>query len=221
MISENRNSRSRTYSGIRLLGRDLPTRSVHRPRISTKRKKIAIGVFLGALAAAMAFALIPSEQASAFPTRTGGSCAGVNCHPTTSVSFMTVTGFPSGSYVPGMNYSITLTVLDASTEGDNNFNFIVSAGSLGTLDPDTRVISTLQVAADVTTTNSWSFYWVAPASGSVTADAWAVDGSNIGRDAPYEHQTFGVAEIPEFGILFVPIAGILGVLILAKRLKSR
>lgn len=176
---------------------------------------------IGVSALALAIALLPSEQTSSFPSKTDGSCGGNNCHPLTTASYITVTGFPSGTYTPGMNYSITLSVPDTSTEGDNNFNFIVSAGTLGSLDPNVDVVDSLQVAAQTTTVGSWSFYWVAPASGSVTADAWAVDGSNSGKDDPYDHLTFGSAEIPEFGILAVPIVGILGMLILARKARSR
>ena len=172
----------------------------------------------GMIVALVAFTIVPVQDTSATTPKTGGNCGG-NCHPVATSSFTTVTGFPGTTYVPGQIYRITVTIAESNgLTGDNHFNFIVSAGTLATIDSNVKLVGTTQtqVAANVVSLYTWSFDWTAPLSGAVTADVWAVDGGN-GRDSEYDHATLGSAEIPEFPYILVPVAGGVVLLLVIRR----
>ncbi len=203
----------------------VPGRSARTPK-SLSRAAWGLIAAVAIVVAATAIVLAPSGETGAVPGRTGGNCG--NCHPLTTTSFLTVTGFPT-EYVPGQVYTITVTVADTNgATGENSFDLILAAGG-GTVvgvDQYVKNVSALQVATQPTTGGAalaqWTVKWTAPTTGDVTVDTWAVFGTGAGSGSPYEHITTTVtaSAIPEFSLLLVPILGIAAALVLIVRVRK-
>ena len=195
---------------------------------SAKRRVLGI-LLVGAIVAALAVALAPIGTTSATPTREGGACSG--CHEGAQTpSMLTVTGLPSGTYVPGQPYTITITITDTNgntiNDGQNNFDIIATAGTFSSPDANTEVNSATEAStldsADHYTLTSGSVVWTAPASGSVTIDVWAVMGDGAtGTLDIWDHETYTSSEIPEFTILILPLIGVVGIVVLASRAMKK
>ena len=146
---------------------------------------------------------------------------------------MTLTGLPSGTYVPSQQYTLTITLTDTNgATGENAFDLSVTAGSLSTTDPNAEIQTTptagytAEASANDGVTpmraTSWTVVWTAPISGSVTIDIWAVMGDGAtGTLDMWDHETSSYTAIPEFPTLLLPIVAVVCGLILASRLTIR
>ena len=185
---------------------------------SRRGKSAAVAVTLGAIAL-LAFALIPaSDSTIATPTREGGNCS--NCHPLRTTAFLSTSGMPVGSYTPGLEYTLTITLADTNgATGENSFDLILSAGggTLTTTDPNAEINSATEASANdgvsPMSVSQWTVQWTAPSSGTVTINVWSVmdETGATGINAPYDHTTTTLsagAAIPEFPTVLIPVVGI-------------
>lgn len=190
---------------------------------------ILVTLLVGAIVSVLAVAISPIDTASAFSTREGGACDG--CHTGAQTpSMLTVSGLPSGTYVPGQQYTITVTITDSNGAGtgQNNFDIIASAGAFSSPDANTEVNSATEASAhdavDHTTLTSGTVVWTAPTagSGSVSIEVWAVMGDGLsGTVDIWDSKSYSYTEIPEFSILIVPLVGIVAVVVLAARAMKK
>ncbi|MGQ9588468.1 MAG: hypothetical protein ACUVT7_08835 [Thermoplasmata archaeon] len=74
-----------------------------------------------------------------------------------------------------------------------------------------------------TTARQWTLTWTAPASGDVSVNIWAVYGDGSGKNSPYGRQTLNLSAgaIPEFTVILVPIAGMVGAVVLASKAAKK
>jgi len=206
-----------------------------KPKRSSHKKHIGFFIALAAIAV-IAVAFVPINNSLARPNIENQACSG--CHSTAG-DFITVTGLPAGQYTPGGVYRITVTVSDPDGAGvnENAFDFLLSSGG-GTLtlgspvDPNVEINNALEASANDAvspmSTQTWSFTWTAPVSGSVDVNVWAVVGgfggsSNTGIKAPYDHNTYTLSStaIPEFPTFIVPVLGMAGAVIVISRLAKK
>jgi hypothetical protein len=196
-------------------------------RPSVRRKVAGLVVVIGAIAL-LAVALVPaSNSTDAYPTREGGC----GCHSYRTTPFLTVNGLPSGTYTPGLQYSVDVIVADPNgLTGENAFSFritspAVGGGTLATTDPNVEINTAIEASANdaVTpmTATQWTVLWTAPASGSVTINITSVmNQTSIIGTPPYDRYTVTLTEgaaIPEFPALLIPVVGIgLAVVVAAK-----
>ena len=192
-----------------------------------RKKKILATLFMGAIISVLVVAIAPIGTTSAFPTREGGACDG--CHTGAQTpSMLTVSGLPVSDYVPGQQYTITITITDSNGAGtgQNNFDIIANSGTFSDPSPTMEVNSATEASAndgaDHTILTTGTVVWTAPLSGSVTIDVWAVmgDGASGTLDI-WDHKTSTYSEIPEFAILILPLIGIVGIVILASRAMKK
>lgn len=135
------------------------------------------------------------------PAEGGATCAAGGCHSPASNTVVStlISASPSlaSGYIPGATYSITISV---SGSGSKGFQFSAqsSTGSpLGTL----TVPASLQIlqnrwvthrSASSISPSTWTFNWVAPASGSGTVGFYACGIS--GRNTSLVRQTLNVPQ---------------------------
>jgi hypothetical protein len=193
-------------------------------RPSLRRKFTGLAVVMGAIAL-LAVALVPaSNSTDATPDQEGGC----GCHSYRIIAFLTVNGLPTGTYTPGLQYSVDVIVADPNgLTGENAFSFRISAGggTLAETDPNVEINSATQASANDTvspmTATQWTVLWTAPASGSVTINITAVmNQTSILGTPPYDRYAVTLTEgaaIPEFPALLIPVVGIgLAVVVAAK-----
>jgi len=207
-------------------------RTEPRARAAAPRKwKLASLLAIGAMAAIIGLALMPVQQTTARPTFEGGACSSTysGCHDgAQTVSMMTVTGLPAGSYVPGQLYSIRVTITDTNgVTGSNSFDMLINAGTLSTSDAEVEINSATGEAsandgADLTLATVFDVSWTAPLSGSATIEIWGVmgDGSGSTHDI-WDREVYSYSAIPEFPMILVPIIGIGCAVILASRMTKK
>lgn len=227
-----------TYDGLGMTSGTGVTASVRRPpkrkanaatRPLMRSKVTALVVIVGALAL-FVVALFPASNTTVgHPTNEGGNCG--NCHPYRTTSFLTVSGLPTGSYTPGLAYTVTVTLADPNgATGENSFDFILSAacGTLTTTDPNAEINSVTEASAKDSvapmSVSQWTVRWTAPTSGTVTLNVWSVMDQTgaTGINAKYDRNTFTLtagAAIPEFPALLVPVIGI--AVVVATRITKR
>ncbi len=196
-------------------------------RPSLRRKFTGLAVIMGAIAL-LAVALVPaSNSTDATPDQEGGC----GCHSYRTIAFLTVNGLPTGTYTPGLQYSVDVIVADPNgLTGENAFSFritspAVGGGTLATTDPNVEINTAIQASANDSVTpmtaTQWTVLWTAPASGSVTINITAVmNQTSILGTPPYDRYTVTLTEdaaIPEFPALLIPVVGIgLAVVVAAK-----
>ncbi len=197
----------------------------------TTRTKLSLAALAMGAIAVLAIALVPADHSVATPSKEGGNCG--NCHPYRTASFITVSGRPAGTYTPSMAYTVTISLSDTNgATGDNNFNFIISAGggTLATSDPNAEINSATEASAKDSVSpmsaSSWTLTWTAPSTGSVTINTWAVMSTTAatGVDAPYDLKTVTLSQgaaIPEFPALLVPVIGMAIAIIVVARIKRK
>jgi hypothetical protein len=139
-----------------------------------------------------------------------------------------VNGLPTGTYTPGLQYSVDVIVADPNgLTGENAFSFRISAagGTLAKTDPNVEINGATQASANDAvspmTATQWTVLWTAPPSGSVTINITAVmNQTSILGTPPYDRYTVTLTEgaaIPEFPALLIPVVGIgLAVVVAAK-----
>ena len=194
------------------------------------RRRIVSAMTVIAIASIALITLLPADQTAARPTREGGACDG--CHGGAETpSMLTVTGMPSGTYVPGQQYTLTITITDTNgATGENAFDLLATAGSLTTTDSNAEINTpTTGYAAEASANDlvtpmkatSWTVVWTAPLSGNAAIDVWAVMGDGTtGTSDIWDHENYSSKAIPEFTSILIPIAAIVGVLVLAYRIKK-
>lgn len=193
------------------LGKSTETRT---RRAGGPSGRTRMGILVAIAAAVVAVvALLPASNSTALETNEGGSCDG--CHGAGGTSLMTVTGLPVGSYNPGQDYVITITIADANGVSESNaFDMIVSAGTLTETDANAEINSATEASSADSgdfTVSSWTVTWTAPASGSVSFDIWGVYGTSGGAPSDlYEHESYNISEIPEFPMVLFPVIGMIG-----------
>jgi len=145
---------------------------------------------------------------------------------------MTVTGLPSGTYVPGQQYTLTISIVDTTPgTGYNSFDLLVTAGTLATTDPNAETntptagynaeASANDLVTPMTAT-TWTVVWTAPLSGSAGVEIWAVMGDGLtGTLDIWDHESYSYSAIPEFPTLLIPVVGAVGALVLASRVSKR
>ncbi len=189
----------------------------------SQRKKILTAVTVLSIAGILALVALPARDSSAHPSNTGGNCS--NCHPSTTTRFMTITGLPNTTYTPSTAYPITIHITDTNgATGKNSFDFIVSAGTVSSSDPNVGVITgNLEAHALVYTVTTWTLTWTSPSSGSPVINTWTVWGGGQLSSSPYNHdvRTLSTTAIPEFGELIVPVLGAAGVVVVMVSLSKR
>lgn len=139
--------------------------------------KILSSLFLfGTLA--LIFTTTTSENTGYYNNGTScGTCHGTSANSSTSVS---LTGLPA-TYVAGQTYNLTFTITNSSlTHG--GFNILCSGGQFtaGT-GSKTNTQKTQITHNSVSATNTWSFTWKAPTSGTTTINFSAV-GNAVNND---------------------------------------
>lgn len=217
------------------VGRSRILRSRHvkpREHFVSARKRAATAVLAIATISVVAILMVPPAGTQGFPTREGGNCD--DCHDGgIDDSIVTVTGLPVGNYVPGQDYALTVTIVDPNGAiGENNFDLILSGtgplGTLSTSDPNVEINSATEEASandavSPMTATSWTLTWTAPATGDpVTITVWAVAGDDAGGSKePVGLKTYSYTAIPEFSTMLVPIAGVVGAVLLAARAARR
>jgi hypothetical protein len=198
-----------------------PARRTRRPIHVTRRSFAALSAIVASLGV-IALILAPTGHTTAHPGNTGGNCG--NCHPAPTSTFETIAGLPAGTYSPGQAYSVTVSVADTNgATGENSFDFIVSAGTVTSSDPNVKIVSAKEAAATVYTVSSWTLTWTAPTTGSVSVDGWAVFGGGQLQNSPYNHLTYTLdpVAIPEFTMLLVPVVGMVGAIFVATRVAKK
>ena len=188
------------------------------------RKKMLTVVTVLSIAGLLALVALPARDSTAHPSNTGGNCS--NCHPSTTLHFMTITGLPNTTYTPGAVYTITIHVIDTNgATGENSFDFIVSAGTVSSSDPNVGVLAgNLEAHALVYTITSWTLTWTAPSSGSPLINTWSIWGGGSLQTSPYNHdtRTLSGTAIPEFPAVIVPVLGFAAlVVVIARRSKRK
>ena len=205
--------------------------SVKHSVVSRKRGYTSL-LLIGAFAAIIAFALLPAEQSAAKPTFTGGACSDTysGCHDgVQTVSMMTITGMPTGSYIPGQPYSIKITIADTNgvDTGQNAFDLIINAGALSSTDANVEIVNPsieakANTAIDLKRATTFNVTWTAPLSGSVNIEVWAVMGDGAGSTHDiWDREAFSYSTVPEFPAILIPIIGISCAVILASRLSKK
>lgn len=139
---------------------------------------------------------------------------------------MIISGLPNASYEPGNAYTITISIIDVNgATGSNSFDFIVTAGTVSSSDPNVLIVSGNQEAhAGVYTVTSWTVVWTAPSSGSAQIDTWTVWGGGSRTSSPWNHdlRSLNQTGIPEFPTILIPAIGAVGaVVVLARVTKKR
>lgn len=186
------------------------------------RRKLVVLLTIMASAGMIALILVPANESTAHAGNTGGACD--SCHPTTATTFLTVTGLPASLYVPGQAYTVTISIADTNgATGRNSIDFIVSAGTVTSSDPNVNVASSTEAVSSVYTVSTWTLTWTAPLSGQGTIDVWGVFGGGSRNTSPWNHHTstLNPSAIPEFSTVVVPLVGILGVVILVTRVSKK
>ncbi len=220
-------------NGNRLKGLIDRTRSVGNKRRSIRwavgmvalspRRKVMTAAVVLSIAGFLALVALPARESNAHPTNTGGNCS--NCHPSTTLHFLSITGLPNTTYAPGTAYTIIIHVIDTNgATGENSFDFIVSSGTVSSSDPNVGVLAgNLEAHALVYTISTWTLTWTAPSSGSPQINTWAVWGGGQLSSSPYNHdtRTLSATAIPEFPTLVVPVLGAVGVVVVVARLTKK
>lgn len=188
-------------------------------------------VVVGAIAL-LAVVLIPASNSTvAYPDREGGC----GCHPYTTTSFLTVSGLPSGSYTPGLAYTITVTVADSEPAiGENSFSIrLVTStwvgGTLTTTDPNVEINTDQNASANdlvsPMSVSQWTAVWTAPTSGTVEINITAVmNQTAIVGTPPYDRITTTLTDgsaIPEFPAMLIPVVGIGLAVVIAARVTRK
>ncbi len=197
--------------------------AARRPRRSVRvsRRMLAALSAIVASLSVIALILAPTGHTTAHPGNTGGSCT---CHPSTTTTFETITGLPAGTYNPGQAYSVTVSIADTNgATGYNSFDFMVTAGTITSSDPNVKIYTAQEAVASVFTVSSWTLTWTAPATGSVSVNGWAVFGGGQMSNSPYNHLTYTLnpVSIPEFTTLLVPVVGMLGAIFVSTRIAKK
>lgn len=194
--------------------------------LRTPRRKLFAALLAVSITAIVAVAVVPVPKSSATPTREGGGCNG--CHGGAQTpSMMTVTGLPSGSYTPGLQYTIVVTITDTNgATGENNFDLISNGGTFTTSDPNAEINSATEASANDGVTpmraTSWTVVWTAPSSGSVQIDIWAVMGDGAtGTNDIWDHESYTYSAIPEFPFVVLPVVGVIGILMVVSRASKK
>jgi hypothetical protein len=222
-------------TGIVMAPDESPRRHGHiRNAMRSRRRAVSVVAMIAFTGLALLI-LLPADETSARPNREGGSCGAPDgCHSGAQTpTMMTVTGLPAGSYVPGQQYTITITLTDPDTgTGENAFDLLVTAGSLSTTDSNAEVQTTptsgytAEASSNDAVTpmraTSWTVVWTAPLSGSATVEVWSV----LGDGAPgtldiWDHETSNYTAIPEFPTLLLPVVAVVCALVLASRMTKR
>ncbi|HWG91651.1 MAG TPA: choice-of-anchor V domain-containing protein [Candidatus Thermoplasmatota archaeon] len=164
---------------------------------------------LAVAAPLLLLAMGPSAGNSAGVDGVGkGGCV---CHGAMSAqASVNVTGFPA-AYVPGSNYTLTVTVTGPAAlpvglnQGGFSLDLEAENGSAGLLDPIGG--TTVQIVDGVRATHTgdgngqreWTLGWTAPAAGAGTVTAYlsanAVNGD--GLNGPGDHWASAVVLVPE------------------------
>jgi hypothetical protein len=198
-------------------------------RPKARSKVIPLIVIVGAIAL-FAVVLVPASNTTVAYTDREGGCG---CHAYTATSFLTVSGLPVGSYTPGLEYTITVTVADSEPAiGDNSFSLrLVSTtdkGTLATTDPNVEInIDGNASANDLVipmSVNEWTVLWTAPASGTVSINVTAVMNQTAIVGTPPKDQvttTLTDTAIPEFPAMLIPVAGIGLAVVIAARVTRK
>jgi len=207
-------------------------KNYHASRVGRGRRRIALAAASLAIAGLLAIVLLPADRTSATATREGGNCS--DCHDGgQTTSMMSVTGLPVGTFTPGQQYTVTVSITDTNSgsTGENSFDFLATAGSITTSDANVEVntptsgysaeASANDAVADMTAT-TFTLVWTAPVSGDATIEVWAVMGDGAGGTVDiWDHESYNYAAIPEFPAVLVPVLGIAAALVAAFRLSGR
>ncbi len=212
----------------RTKSRKAPRRAGLLSSLRTSRGRLASALLALSIAAVVAVTIVPVGNTTAFPTREGGGCSG--CHTgAQTAAMLTVAGLPVGSYTPGLDYTITITITDTNgATGENNFDIIASGGTFSTTDPNAEV-NTPATGAEASandavspmTATSWTVVWTAPSSGSMQIDIWAVMGDGaVGTLDIWDLETYTYNAIPEFFMVLIPIIGVLAIVVVVSRIRK-
>ena len=126
-------------------------------------------IISAALLAGIAMTIL-SSYSTGITGRSTVGCTGSGCHGAQSANtVIAVSGIPTGGWVPGTSYPLTLTVTN-TTKVAAGFNLTVNVGTL-TAGTGMTINGTQELRHStpknlVSGTTSWSFSWVAPSSGS-------------------------------------------------------
>lgn len=194
------------------------------------RRKLASAFLAGSIIAIVAVAIIPLGTTTARPwfEIEDGVCSG--CHSGAQTpAMLAATGYPVGTYTPGLQYTIVITVVDTNgATGQNSFDIIASAGSFSTTDPNAEVnapatgaeASASDLVSPMAAT-SWTVVWTAPSSGSVQIDIWAVMGDGAGGMLDiWDHESYTYSAIPEFSLVLIPVISVLAIIVLVLRTRK-
>jgi hypothetical protein len=212
-----------------------PRRHVHLRNAMRSRRRVVSVIALIAFTSLALLIILPADETSARPNREGGGCGAPDgCHSgAQTATMMTVTGLPTGSYVPGQQYTLMITLTDTNgATGENAFDLLVTAGSLSTTDSNAEVQTTptsgytAEASANDAVTpmraTSWTVLWTAPLSGSATVEVWSVMGDGAtGTLDIWDHETSNYTAIPEFPTLLLAIIAVVCALVLASRMTKR
>ncbi len=187
-----------------------------------KRAAVAVGTIV--MIVLLAVLLTPADTSTAAPSREQ-ACT---CHDVGAETVLTVSGVPT-EYTPGATYTITITVDDTNgpTAGENGFYLTITGGTLSNPSTDAEINDPAASASTADDrpmqTASWTVDWTAPDSGGVTIDVWGVSATDTatGSKAPADQDTFGLALIPEFPALLLPIVGVVGTILLVSMARKR
>lgn len=197
-----------------------------------RHRRLTSLLVVGAIAAIIALALLPAQNTEATENREGGACSSTysGCHSGAQTpSMLTVTGLPSGSYIPGQQYSIQIVIADANGDatGYNSFDLITNGGTPSTTDPNVEINNpdseaSANDAADLMKATTFNVVWTAPLSGSVDVEIWGVMGDGAGSMLDiWDRKAYSYSTVPEFPAILVPIIGIGCAVILASRLSKK
>lgn len=204
------------------------------PVAVSRRKRLTSLLLIGSVAAIIGFALIPAQKTDARPTFTGGNCSSISpytgCHSGAQTpSMMTISGLPTGSYVPGQIYTIKVTITDTNgaSTGQNAFDMLVTDGTLSTTDPNVLIVDPATEAkantgVDLKLATTFNVTWTAPLTGSPSFEIWAVmgDGASGTLDI-WDREAYSYSAVPEFPAILLPIIGIGCAVVLASVLSKR
>lgn len=137
-----------------------------------------------------------------------GNCT--SCHSGTPLNggsgSVSISGLPTGGYVGGQTYAVTVTVNNTQTSASKRSGFSATAlnstnakaGTLAVINSTTTAVNTAGGRQYVghksasTSVSSWTFNWTAPAAGTGTVTFYAVgnaaNGSGSGGDQIYSTQ---------------------------------